>query len=389
MDVTVKLVGSESGIAGIYSPESMANMETFHGLCGILGSGVFTGERITARELREFNTQLESFSQAGEYVPVLREYNGEVSQESVEDVGKWVKAKLNSVVELFTATASSVGDWWTGYKNEWLGLSKRISELSHSTAGDQKFIPLSALPNPSLFFEDGQLIKNPLAAMSALNKTTVELLHSFAVPYMRSIRLVYMELRRIKVLFTLSFTDYNLVVEKYKVACTETYKLRKFVGEYPGNTSVVEVKTDEYEKIGVVRTEFKGMTPEERRHANDQYGEKEIKTLGQKELDTVLQELNHLTDETTSAVGSFITAWTELLSSFTALMTSAIARMTFSAITLSVATLIHPAGWRVLSLSKRIMADTRSCYSVIAGLSNLNYNFAENYVRLAEKSVRG
>lgn len=39
MDVTVKLVGGESGIAGIYSPESMANMETFHGLCGILGSG--------------------------------------------------------------------------------------------------------------------------------------------------------------------------------------------------------------------------------------------------------------------------------------------------------------------------------------------------------------
>ena len=396
MDITVKLVGSESGIAGIYSPESMANMETFHGLCGILGSGVFTGERISTRELREFNVQLESFCAPGEKVPSLYMVDGVVSTESVKETLGWLKEKVSGISESVKSSIDACKRWWEEYRNKWLGLKRRVSALSGEheiTPGDVK---LGLLKNPSLLFEDGQRIRDLYKTFIALDKTTHLMLDTFAIPYFASVSKLYKEVRDIPVFLTKDQTKFNEVIDLYKATCDESRSIEKFIGSYPGGALIRhserkdswltgEIKklltSYEFRDLNPVRVEFVGMSSKERELLNSRHLEDTIQKLTSKEVASLCGHYESIIDKTINDTAKFESLWSGMTTAFY----KAIASATFRAGT----AVNFSNGPRVVGLMTAIHNDNKDFYSVVVGMLNLNYNFAENYVRLAEKSVRG
>lgn len=394
MDVTVKLVGSESGIAGIYSPESMANVETFHGLCGILGSGVFTGERITARELREFNAQLESFCGSGEKVPTLYMVNGVVSTESVEETLGWLKEKVSGIAESVKSSIEACKKWWEEYRNKWIGLKRRVNALSGDheiTPGDVK---LGLLKNPSLLFEDGQRIQDLSKTLIALDKTTHLMLDTFAIPYFASVSKLYKEVRDIPVFLTKNQEKFNEVIELYKATCEESRSIEKFIGNYPGGAQIrhterkeswfSKIRTShEFRDLNPVRVEFVGMSSKERELLNTRHLEDTVQKLTPKEIAGLCSHYENIIDKTINDTAHFESMWSGMTTAFY----KAVASATFR--TGGGVAVYFGNGPRVVGLMSTIHNDNKDFYSVVVGMCNLNYNFAENYVRLAEKSVRG
>ena len=401
MDVTVKLVGGESGIAGIYSPESMVNVETFHGLCGILGSGVFTGERITARELREFNAQLESFCGPGEKVPTLYMVDGVVSTESVEETLGWIKEKVSGIAESVKSSIEACKKWWEEYRNKWVGLKRRVNALSGDheiTPGDVK---LGLLKNPSLLFEDGQRIQDLSKTLIALDKTTHLMLDTFAIPYFTSVSKLYKEVQDIPIFLTKDQTKFNEVIALYKATCDESRSIEKFIGNYPGGAQIRHAERKEswlsnnfkklftsyeFRDLNPVRVEFVGMSSKERELLNSRHLEDTVEKLTVKEIADLCAHYENIIDKTINDTAHFESMWSGMTTAFYKALAS---------IRLSDGSLIHPwapffsNGPRAIGLISVIHNDNKGFYSVVVGMCNLNYNFAENYVRLAEKSVRG
>lgn len=398
MDITVKLVGGESGIAGIYSPESMANVETFHGLCGILGNGVFTGGQLSASELRELNAQLESFCGPGEKVPSLYMVDGVVSNESVEETLGWLKEKVSGIAESVKSSIEACKKWWEEYRNKWVGLKRRVNALSGDheiTPGDVK---LGLLKNPSLLFEDGQRIQDLSKTLIALDKTTHLMLDTFAIPYFASVSKLYKEVRDIPVFLTRNQEKFNEVIELYKRTCEESRSIEKFIGNYPGGAQIRHAERKEswlagnfkklltsyeFRDLNPVRVEFVGMSSKERELLNSRHLEDTVQKLTPKEIAGLCSHYEGVIDKTINDTGHFESLWSGMTTAFY----KAIASATFR--TGGGAAAHFSNGPRVVGLMSAIHNDNKDFYSVVVGMCNLNYNFAENYVRLAEKSVRG